>query len=74
MAVSAWRCVNTVSYGLFIHLVTAAGPVFASQTAYLVTLSGIMWGIVIFNEQHSWWIWSALIVMMAGLALVKPRG
>ena len=65
--------VNTVSYGGFIYLVTMAGPVFASQTAYLVTLSGVFWGLVIFSEQHSWWIWAALVVMMAGLTLVKPR-
>jgi drug/metabolite transporter (DMT)-like permease len=65
--------INTVSYGLFIFLVTTAGPVFASQTAYLVTLSGILWGIAIFSEQHSWWIWTALLVMLAGLALVRPR-
>lgn len=73
LSIVAMAIVNAASYGLFIHLVTTAGPVFASQTAYLVTLSGVFWGIVIFAEQHSWWIWGALAVMMAGLTLVKPR-
>ncbi|MDH3743285.1 MAG: DMT family transporter [Hyphomicrobiales bacterium] len=73
LSIVAMAVVNTTCYGIFIHLVTTAGPVFASQAAYLVTLSGIFWGIVIFQEQHSWWIWGALLVMMAGLALVKPR-
>ena len=46
---------------------------FAAQTAYVVTLSGVLWGIVIFGEQHSPWIWGALAVMLIGLALVTPR-
>ncbi len=71
--IAAMAVVNAASYGLFIHMVTTAGPVFASQTAYLVTLSGVFWGMVIFDEQHSLWIWGALMVMMAGLTLVKPK-
>jgi drug/metabolite transporter (DMT)-like permease len=41
--------------------------------AYVVTLSGIVWGIAIFGEQHSLWIWAALAAMMAALILVTPR-
>jgi drug/metabolite transporter (DMT)-like permease len=65
--------ISAVAYSLFIYLVGAAGPVFASQTAYLVTLAGVLWGMAIFGEEHSLWIWFALIVMLAGLALVSPR-
>ena len=72
-SIVAMAAINAASYGAFIHMVTKYGPVFASQTAYLVTLSGIFWGIVIFSEQHSWWIWGALLVMLAGLTLVKPK-
>ena len=50
-----------------------AGPVFASQTAYVVTLSGVLWGIMIFNDEHSLWVWLSLGVMMLALALVTPR-
>ncbi len=65
--------IGAVAYSLFIYLIDAAGPVFASQTAYVVTLSGVAWGIALFGEQHSAWIWLSLIVMLAGLALVTPR-
>ena len=50
-----------------------AGPVFASQTAYVVTLSGVLWGMAIFSEAHSLWIWLSLLLMMVGLTLVRPR-
>jgi len=65
--------ISVVAYGFFIHLITLAGPVFASQMAYVVTLSGVFWGVVIFSEVHSEWIWAALAVMMMGLFLVTPK-
>ena len=64
---------GVLCYGLFIMLVVRAGPVFASQTAYIVTLSGVFWGILIFGEEHSLWIWASLAVMLIALALVTPR-
>lgn len=72
ICVIAMAVINVLSYGMFVHLVTITGPVFASQMAYTVTISGVFWGMVIFGEQHSAWIWASLVVMLAGLALVKP--
>ena len=37
-------------------------------------VAGVAWGIVIFGEQHSLWVWAALGLMLVGLALVTPRG
>lgn len=65
--------ISVIAYSLFIFLISHAGPVFASQTAYVVTFSGVFWGIVIFDEQHSAWIWASLVVMLGALALVTPR-
>lgn len=72
-AILGMAVVNTAAYAMFIYLVNHAGPVFASQVAYVVTLSGVLWGIAIFAERHSPWIWLSLALMMAGLALVTPR-
>ncbi|MEM9439151.1 MAG: DMT family transporter [Pseudomonadota bacterium] len=72
-AIVAMAAINALAYGAFIYLVTSAGPVFASQMGYLVTVSGVAWGIVMFGEQHSRWIWTAMLIMVAGLALVQPR-
>jgi drug/metabolite transporter (DMT)-like permease len=75
---SAWAIfslaiLSVFCYGLFIMLVVRAGPVFASQAAYIITLSGVFWGILIFGEEHSLWIWASLGVMLIALALVTPR-
>ena len=61
------------AYSGFIWLVAHAGPVFAAQVAYLVTGSGIVQGMIFYGERHSPWVWGALCLMFAGLALVKPR-
>jgi len=72
-AVMGMMAVNALSYSVFYHLIQIAGPVFATQMAYVVTIAGVAWGIAIFGEQHSLWVWGALVLMLAGLALVTPR-
>ncbi len=72
-AIVGMALINAFAYGTFVHLVNTAGPVFASQTAYVVTLSGVAWGMLLFGESHSIWIVAATACMLFGLALVRPR-
>ena len=64
---------NAGAYTLFVLTVQRYGPIFASQTGYIVTLSGVFWGVVIFQETHSLWVWASLVTLILGLALVAPR-
>ncbi|MFP6732063.1 MAG: DMT family transporter [Alphaproteobacteria bacterium] len=64
--------INIVGYVLFLELIVMTGPLFAAQMGYAVTISGVLWGIVIFGEAHSAWVWAALAVMFAGIAMVHP--
>lgn len=57
----------------YIWLVGRAGAVFAGQVAYLVTGFGVVWAIILLGEQYSVWVWAALILMLCGIALVRPR-
>jgi drug/metabolite transporter (DMT)-like permease len=65
--------INAFAYAIFFRLVEQAGPVFTSQTGNLVTLFGIGWGILIFGDSHSIWVWLSFGTMMIALALVRPR-
>ena len=65
--------ITAIAYTLYVVTVKRSGPVFASQVGYLVTISGVFWGIAIFAEVHSNWVWASLALMMIGLALVSPR-
>jgi len=64
---------HIVTYTGYIWLVGRTGAVFASQVAYVVTLSGVFFGMLILGESHSALVWLALGFMLAGLALVQPR-
>ena len=65
--------VTVLDYFLFVFLINRAGPVFASQAAYVVTLAGVGWGMLLFAESHSIWIWLALPLAMIGVSLVQPK-
>jgi drug/metabolite transporter (DMT)-like permease len=60
------------AYTGYIWLVGMAGPVFSSQVSYVVTLAGVFFSAMILNEGYSSWVWAALVLMLAGLALVRP--
>ncbi len=65
---------HVAAYSGYIWLVGMAGPVFSSQVSYVVTLAGVFLSALILSESYSSWVWMALVLMLAGLALVQPRG
>jgi len=64
---------HALAYTGYIWLVGVAGAVFSSQIAYVVTVSAVFLSALILRESYSGWVWSALVLMIAGLALVQPR-
>lgn len=61
------------AYTGYVWLVGRAGPVFAVQISYLVTLFGVIWAWMILNEAYPPAVWAALAMMMLGMYLVQPR-
>ncbi|MEA2779325.1 MAG: hypothetical protein QOK29_869 [Rhodospirillaceae bacterium] len=72
-AVATMLAVNAVLTVIFTDLIRRVGPVVTSQTAYLITIAGVLWGIALFHERHSLWIWTAMLLMCLGVALVSRR-
>lgn len=72
-AALAMMVINSLSYALFLYVLQRTGPVFAAQATYVITICGVIWGIVLFGESHSGWVWGALAVMLGGIALVQER-
>lgn len=62
-----------LAFTSLLYVIRTSGPVFASQSAYLITLAGVMWGMLLLGERHSAYIWGALALTLIGCALVKPR-
>lgn len=69
----ALALISSAAYIVFLYTVKIAGAVFATMAGYIITVSGVFWGILFFQEVHSNWVWASLILMMAGMALVTPR-
>jgi drug/metabolite transporter (DMT)-like permease len=65
--------VHALVYAAYVWLAARAGAVFATQTAYFVTGSGVLWAMLLLGERFSAWVWAALVVMLLGLFLVQPR-
>lgn len=63
-----------IAYAGFIWIIGQAGPVFSGQIAYLVTIFGVLWSIMLLGESYSGYIWLAFAVMLLGMFLVRPRG
>jgi drug/metabolite transporter (DMT)-like permease len=64
--------ITSFCYLIFLYLIQTCGAVFASTMAYVVMLSGVAWGMLLFNEQHSLIVWLVLLIMVSGMLLVKP--
>lgn len=62
-----------IAFTLLLYVINTAGPVFASQTAYVITLAGVAWGMALFGETHSAFIWVALALTLVGISLVRPQ-
>ena len=58
---------------LAFHLIATAGAVFYSQSAYSMTLAGIVWGMLLLNEELSAIAWAAFVVILIGMYLVEPK-
>ena len=64
---------HALLYASYVWLNGRAGAVFAAQTAYFVTGFGVIWAMILLGERFSPVVWAALVVMLAGVALVQPR-
>ena len=73
-ALMASSGIHALVYASYVWLAARAGSVFASQTSYLVTATGLIWAMVLLGERFSPVVWLALVVMLSGVALVQPRG
>lgn len=64
---------HALTYAGYIWLVGIAGSVFASQIAYIVTMSAVFIGVLFMGESHASEVWLALGVMIVGVVLVQPK-
>jgi drug/metabolite transporter (DMT)-like permease len=64
---------HALLYATFVWLAANAGAVFATQTGYIVTASGMIWSVVILGETFSPLVILAAVILLGGVALVQPK-
>ena len=69
LLIAAATAIATV---LLLLVVSTAGAVFAAQSAYVVTIAGIVWSMLILGETMTIAAWISVAVMLLGLYLVEP--
>jgi drug/metabolite transporter (DMT)-like permease len=61
---------TAVAYAIYFRLLTRHGGVFASQVGYVLVVTGLGWGALVFAEIPGWLVVPATVLIFAGLALV----
>ena len=47
------------------------GLVFQTQVAYLIPIFGVIFGVLVLNEQITWKVFTSLVIIMSGIYIVK---
>lgn len=73
VALVASSAAHALLYATYVGLAARVGAVFASQSSYVTTVAGVIWAMLLLDERFSPLVWVAGAVMLAGIALVRPR-
>jgi drug/metabolite transporter (DMT)-like permease len=69
----AQGALQAIAFTFFFRMIVSQGGVFASQVAYVITLSGVLWGMLLFAERPGWLTVPAALLVFAGLYLLTRR-
>ena len=58
---------------LFFWLLKVAGPVYYSLVDGVVAVTGLLWGIALFNERFNGWHGLAVVLIFSGIAVMTLR-
>lgn len=68
---AAFGLTTAVAFLLFYLIIALAGAVYLGQVGYIVTLTGVGWGVLFFGETTTVWLWAAVAIVAVGVALVN---
>ncbi len=69
IAIAIW-IVERIAY---FTLIRDKGPVFTGQAVFIATPAGVVWGILIFGDAATVWLWASLALLMVALWLNAQR-
>ena len=76
LAIGVMVVFSVVEIFLYFEILRLAGPIFVSQANYITIVSGVIWGIIIFDEKLTPWMIISVVLLFIALSLNhgKSRG
>jgi len=72
-ALLAHSVLAAVNFYAIFELIRIAGPTYMTQANFLSVGFGVIFGLVLFGENHSLFVWTAIGLILAGVGLVNFR-
>jgi drug/metabolite transporter (DMT)-like permease len=69
-AIAAMILFAVMEVYLYFTIIRIAGAVVVSLSNFITIAAGVVWGMLIFNEQPGWWDWACVAILMLSLVLV----
>ena len=63
--------ISLIDIYIYFELIRTRGPIYTSHANYVMVVSGVLWGMVIFSERPSSLMWLSAALLMASLYLVS---
>ena len=63
--------IGATAYALLFKIIDLAGPVFYSFSSYIIAITGVIWGMLLFSEQLTLAFIVATLAIFSGLYLVN---
>ena len=73
IAVFGHAIISGFAFFALFEMIRLSGPTYASQLNYIVTLTGVLSGILFFGEAPTWWVWAGTACVLGGVALVNRK-
>ena len=63
--------ISLIDIYIYFELIRIKGPIYTSHANYIMVVSGVIWGMLIFAERPSSMMWFSAILLLASLYLVS---
>ena len=66
--------ISLIDIYIYFELIRIKGPIYTSHANYIMVVSGVIWGMLIFDERPSSMMWFSAALLVASLYLVSKAG
>ena len=63
--------ISLIDIYIYFELIRSRGPIYTSHANYIMVVSGVIWGMLIFGERPSSLMWFSAVLLIASLYLVS---